>query len=128
MRDLNTFFKKYTSKVEIYREEKQDFERFLIFFNMKMSAKSNKVELSDELIDMWKEEQSPEVFCKKGVLRKFAKFTGKHLCQSLFLNTIAGLAKFLRTSFVTEHLLATTSKVWKECRMNFRFFQTDIFE
>ena len=28
----------------------------------------------------------PEVFCKKGVLRNFAKFTGKQLCQSLFLN------------------------------------------
>ena len=27
----------------------------------------------------------PEVFCKKGVLRNFTKFTGKHLCQSLFL-------------------------------------------
>ena len=26
----------------------------------------------------------PEVFCKKGVLRNFAKFTRKHLCQSLF--------------------------------------------
>ena len=24
----------------------------------------------------------PEVFCEKGVLRNFAKFTGKHLCQS----------------------------------------------
>ena len=27
---------------------------------------------------------SPEVFCKKDVLRNFAKFTGKHLRQSLF--------------------------------------------
>ena len=27
----------------------------------------------------------PEVFCKKSVLRNFAKFTGKHLYQSLFL-------------------------------------------
>ena len=27
----------------------------------------------------------PDVFCKKGILRNFAKFTGKHLCQSLFL-------------------------------------------
>ena len=26
----------------------------------------------------------PEVFCKKGILRNFAKFTGKHLCQSIF--------------------------------------------
>ena len=33
----------------------------------------------------------PEVFCKKGVLRNFAKFTGKHLCQSLFFNKVAGL-------------------------------------
>ena len=61
----------------------------------------------------------PEVFCKKGVLRNFAK----HLCQSLFCNKVAGLrpatllkkrlwhrcfpvnfAKFLRTPFLTEHL------------------------
>ena len=33
----------------------------------------------------------PEVFCSKGVLKNFAKFTGKHLCQSLFLNEVAGL-------------------------------------
>ena len=33
----------------------------------------------------------PEVFCKKGVLKNFAKFTGKHLCQSLFFNKVAGL-------------------------------------
>ena len=28
---------------------------------------------------------------KKGALKNFTKFTGKHLCQSLFLNKIAGL-------------------------------------
>ena len=33
----------------------------------------------------------PEVFCKKGVLRNFTKFTGKHLCQSVFFNKVAGL-------------------------------------
>ena len=32
-----------------------------------------------------------EVFFKKGVLRNFTKFTGKHLCQSLFFNKVAGL-------------------------------------
>ena len=31
----------------------------------------------------------PEVFYKKGVLRNFTKFTGKHLCQSLFFNKVA---------------------------------------
>ena len=56
---------------------------------------------------------------KKGVLRNFGKFTGKHLCQSLFFNKVADLrpatllkkrlwhtcfpanfAKFLRTQFL----------------------------
>ena len=34
-----------------------------------------------------------EVFCK-GVLRNFAKFTGKHLCQSLFFSNVADLRPF----------------------------------
>ena len=56
---------------------------------------------------------------RKGVLRNFAKFTGKHLCQSLLFSKVAGLrpatllkkrlwhrcfpvnfVKFLRTSFL----------------------------
>ena len=64
-----------------------------------------------------------EVFCKQGVLKFLAKFTGKHQCQSLFFNKVAGLrpailskkrlwhkgfpvnfAKFLRTPFFIEHL------------------------
>ena len=48
----------------------------------------------------------PVVFFKNGVLKNFAKFTGKHLRQSLFLNKVAGqvdFAKFLRTPFFTEH-------------------------
>ena len=63
------------------------------------------------------------MFFKKSVLRNFAKFTGQHLCQSLFLNKVADLrfaallkkrlwqrcfpvnvAKFLGTPFLTEHL------------------------
>ena len=69
-----------------------------------------------------------EVFCKKGVLKDFTKFTEKHLCQSLFLSKVAGLrpvtllkkrlwhryfpanfAKFLKTPFFTEHGWATAS-------------------
>ena len=33
----------------------------------------------------------PEMFCKKGVLRNFTNFTGKYLCQSLFLKKVPGL-------------------------------------
>ena len=60
---------------------------------------------------------------KRDVLRNFAKFTGKHLCQSLFFNKVAGLMpksllkkklwrrcfpvnspKFLRKNFLKEQL------------------------
>ena len=66
----------------------------------------------------------PELFYKKGVLRNFTKFRGKHLCQGLFFNKAADLrpanllrkrlwhrcfpvnfAKFLRTPLLTENLL-----------------------
>ena len=60
----------------------------------------------------------PEVFWKKGVLRNFVKFTGKHLCQSLFFDKVAGLrhgcfpvnfAKFLRTPFFHRAPLVAAS-------------------
>ena len=40
---------------------------------------------------------------KKGVLRNFAKFTEKHLCQSLFLNKVSGLKP---ASFIKKETLA----------------------
>ena len=65
--------------------------------------------------------QPPKMFCKKGVLRNFAKFTGKHVCQNLFFKKVAGLSpaallqkrpwhrsfpvnltKFLRTPFLQK--------------------------
>ena len=39
---------------------------------------------------------------EKGVLRNFAKFTGKHLCQSLFFNKVAGAA----CNFIKQEILA----------------------
>ena len=38
----------------------------------------------------------------KVVLRKLAKFTGKHLCQSLFFDKVAGLKPVLMTIFKTD--------------------------
>ena len=75
------------------------------------------------------------MFCKKDVLRNFAKFTGKHLHQSLFLNKVAGLkpvtllkerlwhrsfpvyfAKFLRTTFLIKHLRWLLFELFLECQ------------
>ena len=57
---------------------------------------------------------------KGGVLRNFTKFTGKHLCQSLFFNKVAvpafglnmeiyGVKIGVKIFFFTEYLRATTS-------------------
>ena len=47
----------------------------------------------------------PEVFCKKGVLKNFAKLTGKHLCQRLWHWCFpVTFAKVLRTALFIEHL------------------------
>ena len=43
---------------------------------------------------------------KIGVLTNFAKFTGKHLCQSLFFNKVADLSPVLRN--FQEHLIYRT--------------------
>ena len=63
---------------------------------------------------------------RKGVLRNFAKVTGKYLCQSLYFNKVRpatllkqrlwrrcfpmNFAKFLRTPFFAKHFWATASK------------------
>ena len=51
--------------------------------------------------------------CLKDILKNFAKFTGKHPCQSLFKNKIAGFmpqsfAKFLRHNFYRTPLVAAS--------------------
>ena len=40
-------------------------------------------------ISLFLYKQQPDVFYGKGVLEDFAKFTGKHLCQSIFFNKAA---------------------------------------
>ena len=50
-----------------------------------------------------------EVFCLKDILKNFAKFTGKHLCQSLSLNEPAGFRTQNFAVFKTRVLQNTTS-------------------
>ena len=45
------------------------------------------------------QKQPPEVFYKKGVLKNFSKFTGKHLCQSLFFNKVSKVKRDWRRCF-----------------------------
>ena len=71
---------------------------------------------------------------KKGVLKNFIKFTGKHLCQSFFFNKVSGLrtaallkkmlwhrcfpvnfAKFLRTPFYRTLLDVCFCNLFSNC-------------
>ena len=55
----------------------------------------------------------PEVIVRKGVLRNFAKFTGKHLCQSLFFNKVT----YLRPAILLK------KRLWYRCfPVNFEKF------
>ena len=55
-----------------------------------------------------------EEFCEKGVHRNFAKFTGKHLCQSLFFNKVAdlSLATLLKKVFSCEFCETSKNLRW----------------
>ena len=74
---------------------------------------------------------SPEAFCRKDFLRDFAKFTGKHLFQSLFFDKAVGLRpaallekrlwhceffEISKNTFFTEHLrlLFEYDQIWKK--------------
>ena len=89
------------------------------------------------------------MFCERDVLRNFAKFTGKHLCRSLFCARVSvpesqslrpatllkkrlwyrcfpvNFAKFLRKSFFIEHLrwllLNLLSRLWLKTSINFMY-------
>ena len=75
---------------------------------------------------------------KKGVLRNFVKFTGKHLCQSLFFNKVAAPATLLKKETLTqvfssefyeiskntcstEHLWTTASDISVELPKNYQY-------
>ena len=80
---------------------------------------------------------------KKGVLRNFAKFTGKHLCQSLFFNEFFNLffikketlsqvsscelCEISKNTFSTEHLRTVASELIKtkiKCCLKRKFLST----
>ena len=51
----------------------------------------------------------PEEFCKKVVLKSFAKFTGKHLCQILFFHKVASPGRSPSSSPLLK------KRLWHRC-------------
>ena len=79
---------------------------------------------------------------RKGGLKKFAKFTGKHLCQSLFLIKLQAIKKetgtgvfcefceIFKNTFFIEHVWTTVSECGmkvKKTTESIKFFLSVIF-
>ena len=104
---------------------------------------------TENKIQIWK--QSSRRVCKKGVLKNFPKFTGKHQRQGVFFNKVAGLrpatllkkrlwrrcfpanfTEFLRTSFFIEHLrwlllrIETIKNGWISLLLNINKFDVSL--
>ena len=73
----------------------------------------------------------PEVFCKKGVLKNFAKYAEKQLCQNLFFSNVAGLRLYIKiqtekgSSIVAS--LTILPKVFSSRRSHRRCFIKKVF-
>ena len=65
------------------------FSLLLIFFIV--SVISSTQITYDVMCVQYVQKQPPEVFFKKGFLKNFANFTGKHLCWNLFLIKLQAL-------------------------------------
>ena len=81
------------------------YQKFFVRKYMDVFHNNLHPEAARVLQQFWEESEAAtgDILLRKGVLRNFAKFTGKHLCQSLFFNKVAGLRS-------TEHAWATASK------------------
>ena len=81
------FIKWLSYNVVSKQKKNENTECYCIFIPFKSHVNSKQGSLIFLLFGSWSLVRSshPEVFCKKGVLRNFAKFTGKHLYESLFL-------------------------------------------
>ena len=62
------------------------FNKFNIFTDQKQPLK-----YARQNIEQIQKQSCPKVFCKKGVIRNFTKFTGKYLRPSLFFDKVVGL-------------------------------------
>ena len=90
---------------------------FLMNTSIEMFQFLGATALSAFSVDSCCRSSRPEVFCKRGVLRNFAKFTGKHLCQSIYFNKEAlaqlfsfDFSKFLNTfSYRTSPVAASAA-------------------
>ena len=120
-RDVDQY--KNTSLSQLYQPPRTAFSQNTYHW-LVSSCEYCKVCKSNFFIDLQNTSRSSrlQIFLKIGIPKRFANFTGKHLCCSLLLKNLQAeglqlhkkrlqrrcfpvkFAKFLRTPFLTEHL------------------------
>ena len=78
-----------TKKCLIKCHPRSFFHRQVKWFEHKKGKKRDKICTQKTFFATIYRSNRPEVFCKKFVLRNFAKFTGKHLYHSLYSRNIS---------------------------------------
>ena len=81
------------------------------------------------------QKQQLEPFCKKGVLRNFANFTGKHLCWSFFLLELQEVCSFIKLRLrhrrfpeeFTKFLRTRNLKAVNDCLWTYSFTWAALF-
>ena len=82
--------------VEIYWTKSQTTSLIRGITKYQPNSKTNSIHRAKPLLKITKHRSSHRRYSvRKDVLRNFAKLTGKHLCQSLYFNKVAGVPESL---------------------------------
>ena len=80
----------------VFKIKNAKFSGYCFYMNTNITDLQICISVPSNQID---QKQPPKVW--KVVLRNFTKFTGKHLCQSLFFSKVACLCNFIKKDFGT---------------------------
>ena len=58
---------------------------------LKITFDKKNQKVRHDILQLRKQKQPSDMFCKKGVLKNFLNLIGKHLCQSLLFNKVTCL-------------------------------------
>ena len=81
------------------------FSQLFDFSTVNRQEKKSSFERKHEIICFMFRSSHQMCSIEIGVLKNFTKFTGKHLCQSLFLNKVADPRRFKKSSAGLQNLM-----------------------
>ena len=97
-------------------------------FKWNITETNEELDLAAESGDLSYTQDTEASSCKKGIFRNFAKFIGKHMCQSLVFNIFAGWGEISKKTFsYRTSALAASENMQDTDDEKFQIHQTLIF-